>query len=166
MEIYSIGFTQTTAEHFFGRLKRSGIRRLLDVRRNASSQLAGFAKDRDLPYFLRELAGAEYVHEPLLTPTEEILEEYKRRRSMAWEEYEARFLALLREREVEVRLDRGSFSTPTALLCSEATPEHCHRRLALEYLSEQWGGRCVKCPKAYTAGAIWDDRPPGGRCSP
>jgi uncharacterized protein (DUF488 family) len=140
MEIYSIGFTQTTAESFFGRLKGSGVRRLLDVRLNASSQLAGFAKDRDLPYFLLELVGAEYAHEQLLTPTEEILKAYKRQGAMPWAEYEERFNALLRERQVERRLDRGSFLTPTALLCSEATPEHCHRRLALEYLARHWDG--------------------------
>ncbi len=140
MEIYSIGFTQTTAENFFGRLRRSGVQRLLDVRRNTSSQLAGFAKDRDLPYFLRELLGAEYAHEPLLTPTDEILKAYKRQGAMPWAEYEERFLALLRERQVERRLDPGSFLTPTALLCSEATPELCHRRLVLEYLAAHWDG--------------------------
>lgn len=140
MEIYSIGFTKTTAESFFGRLKSNGVRRLLDVRRNTSSQLAGFAKDRDLPYFLRELIGAEYAHEPLLAPTDEILRDYKRRGSMPWEEYEERFVALLRQREVERRLDPSMFLTPTALLCSEATPEHCHRRLVLEYLTEHWDG--------------------------
>jgi uncharacterized protein (DUF488 family) len=140
MEIYSIGFTKTTAESFFTRLSANGVRRLLDVRRNPSSQLSGFAKDRDLPYFLRELVGAEYRHEPLLTPTDEILAAYKRRGEMPWRDYEERFVALLREREVERRLDRDAFLTPTALLCSEATPEHCHRRLALEYLSDHWGG--------------------------
>jgi uncharacterized protein (DUF488 family) len=143
MEIYSIGFTQTTAESFFGRLKQNGVRRLLDVRLNRSSQLAGFAKDRDLPYFLRELAGVDYAHEPLLTPTDEILKAYKRAGAISWEEYERRFLALLRERQIERRLDRDAFTTPTALLCSEATPEHCHRRLALEYLTEHWDGLVI-----------------------
>ena len=138
MEIYSIGFTKTTAESFFGRLKASGVRRLLDVRRNTSSQLAGFAKDRDLPYFLRELIGAEYAHEPLLAPTDELLGAYKRQGAMSWTDYEARFIALLRERHVEQRLEPEAFLTPTVLLCSEATPEHCHRRLALEYLAKHW----------------------------
>lgn len=140
MEIYSIGFTKTTAENFFGRLEGSGIARLLDVRRNPSSQLSGFAKDRDLPWFLRSLIGADYRHEPLLAPTDEILKAYKRRGAMPWDEYERRFLALMREREIEHRLQREAFLTPTALLCSEATPEHCHRRLVLEYLAEAWGG--------------------------
>lgn len=140
MEIYSIGFTKTTAENFFLRLSNSGVQRLLDVRRNTSSQLAGFAKDRDLPYFLRELVGADYFHEPLLAPTDEILKAYKRQGAMPWAEYEERFITLLRERQVERRLDPNMFLTPTALLCSEATPEHCHRRLALEYLAGHWNG--------------------------
>ena len=43
MEIYSIGFTKKSAGEFFGALKTAGIERLLDVRLNNTSQLAGFA---------------------------------------------------------------------------------------------------------------------------
>lgn len=138
MEIYSIGFTKTTAESFFSRLSRSAVRRVLDVRRNPSSQLSGFAKARDLPYFLKELVGADYEYEPLLAPTDEILNAYKRRSEMPWQEYERQFLDLMREREVERQLDPAAFHTRTALLCSEATAEHCHRRLVLEYLAAHW----------------------------
>jgi uncharacterized protein (DUF488 family) len=140
VEIFSIGFTKTTAAHFFGRLREHDVRQLMDVRLHPGSQLAGFAKDRDLPYFLRELIDADYVHEPLLTPTEDILKAFKRDDAMSWEEYERRFLALMRERRVEQQLDRVTFAVPTALLCSEATAEHCHRRLALEYLRKHWDG--------------------------
>ncbi len=138
MEIYTIGFTQTTAEHFFGRLRDAGIRRLLDVRLNNSSQLAGFAKARDLPFFLNALLGASYVHEPLLAPDQAILTEYKKNGG-SWDAYEARFLKLMEDRSVAERLDRKSFAAPTVLLCSEATAEHCHRRLVCEYLAEHWG---------------------------
>lgn len=137
MEIYSIGFTQTTAEHFFGRLKKAGVRRLLDVRLNNSSQLAGFAKARDLSYFLDSLIGADYRHEPLLAPTKDLLDAYKKE-GMSWDEYERRFVALLKDREVERRLNWDDFFVPTVLLCSEATAEHCHRRLVCEYLTEYW----------------------------
>jgi uncharacterized protein (DUF488 family) len=137
MEIYSIGFTQTTAEHFFGRLKAAGVRRLLDVRLNNSSQLAGFAKARDLPYFLRELVGAEYEHEPLLAPTQELLTAYKKR-GASWADYERDFLALMAERRIETVLRQKDFEPGTALLCSEATAEQCHRRLVCEYLAEYW----------------------------
>lgn len=140
MEIFTIGFTRTTAEDFFGRLKANRIERLLDVRLNNRSQLAGFAKRDDLAYFLRELIGARYEHAPLLAPSEEILDEFKKKKKMSWEEYETRFLALLREREVEVSLTPEDFDERTVLLCSEATAEHCHRRLVAEYLGRHWGG--------------------------
>lgn len=139
MEIFTIGFTKTTAEDFFGRLKGNHIERLLDVRLNNRSQLAGFAKEKDLAYFLRELVGAAYEHAPLLAPSQEILDAFKKRGAMPWEEYEARFLALMRERKIESEVDRGGFEKRTVLLCSEATPENCHRRLVAEYLAEHWG---------------------------
>ena len=137
MEIYTIGFTQTTAEHFFGRLKSAGVRRLLDVRLNNSSQLAGFAKAQDLPFFLQELVGATYEHEPLLAPTQELLDEYKKRKG-DWESYERGFLELMAERQIDRALSPTEFELPSALLCSEATAEHCHRRLVCEYLANHW----------------------------
>lgn len=137
MEIYTIGFTETTAESFFGRLKDAGVGRLLDVRLKNSSQLAGFAKAKDLPYFLRELVGASYEHEPLLAPTQDILDAYKKQDG-SWEDYEREFVGLLEQRRVEAALDPAGFDTPTALLCSEASAEHCHRRLVCEYLAERW----------------------------
>jgi uncharacterized protein (DUF488 family) len=137
VEIYTIGFTQTSAADFFGRLRSAGIRRLIDVRLNNSSQLAAFAKRDDLSYFLRELCGAEYVHEPLLAPTQEMLDAYKKQRG-DWSEYERRYMDLLNERRVETQLGREMFTGPTVLLCSEAQAIHCHRRLAIEYLQEFW----------------------------
>ncbi len=138
MEIFTIGFTQTTAEDFFSRLKAHRIERLLDVRLNNRSQLAGFAKRDDLAYFLRELVDADYEHAPSLAPSQEILDAYKKQKSISWPEYEERFLALMRDRRVESELDPAEFEARTVLLCSEATPEHCHRRLVVEYLSIHW----------------------------
>ena len=139
MEIFTIGFTQTPAAEFFGKLKAAGVRRLLDVRLNNTSQLAAYAKRDDLKFFLRAIVDAEYEHEPLLAPTQEMLDEYKKRKGN-WDDYEVRFLELMAQRQIERELDRESFqSTPTALLCSERTAEHCHRRLVLEYLQDKWG---------------------------
>jgi uncharacterized protein (DUF488 family) len=138
VDIYSIGFTKTTAEGFFTRLIDNRVVRVLDVRLNTRSQLAGFAKGRDLAYFLPAIAGIAYEHEPLLCPSADILEKYKRRGEMPWDEYEGRFMALMTERRVAERLDRVSFKRRTALLCSEATPEHCHRRLVIAHLAEHW----------------------------
>ena len=138
MEVYTIGFTQRSAAAFFGALRVAGVRRLLDVRLNNTSQLAGFAKRDDLEFFLSELCGAEYVHEPLLAPTQELLDGYRKARG-SWDEYAERFLALLKERRVEQVLDRSVLAGPTVLLCSEPTADRCHRRLVLEYLAAAWG---------------------------
>ena len=138
MEIYTIGFTKKSAEQFFGALRQAGIRRLLDVRLNNVSQLAGFSKRDDLAYFLRELCQVEYRHEPLLAPTQELLDEYRKTGS-GWDRYEIGFLRLMSDRSVEERISPDLFSEPTALLCSEPTAQRCHRRLVIEYLNDRWG---------------------------
>ena len=65
VNVYTIGFTQTTAEGFFNRLIKAKIQRVIDVRLNNTSQLSGFAKVKDLTFFLRQLAEIDYLHEPL-----------------------------------------------------------------------------------------------------
>lgn len=137
MEIYSIGFTKKSAAEFFGALKAQGIRRLLDVRLNNTSQLAGFAKQADLAFFLKEICGARYDHEPLLAPTQEMLDEYRKLKG-GWQLYEQRFLELMGQRRIESVLQASDFDDRTVLLCSEATAEQCHRRLVLEYLAAHW----------------------------
>ncbi|MBP7799912.1 MAG: DUF488 domain-containing protein [Thermoanaerobaculaceae bacterium] len=138
MEIYTIGFTQTSAERFFERLRNAGVRRLIDVRLNNVSQLAGFAKRDDLAFFLRELCGADYRHEPLLAPTQEMLDNLKKRGG-SWADYERVFLGLMRERRVELTVNRKLLKVRSVFLCSEARPDQCHRRLAAEYLASHWG---------------------------
>ncbi len=136
--LYTIGFTKSSAEHFFGRLQKAGIRRLVDIRLNNTGQLAGFTRRDDLAFFLRAIQDAEYVHEPLLAPTPELLKAIQGKQ-IGWDEYAARYTALIRERDVARALDRATFDGPTVLLCSEATAEQCHRRLATEHLSAAWG---------------------------
>ena len=142
IQIQTIGFTRKTAGQFFGILRGSGARRILDVRLNNRSQLAGFAKRDDLSWFLGELCGMEYVHLPLLAPEPEMLDDYKKRGG-AWENYERKFLGLLRARRVERELSRELLDG-ACLLCSEHEPHFCHRRLAAEYLSECWGEVSVR----------------------
>jgi uncharacterized protein (DUF488 family) len=137
MEIYTIGFTQTTAERFFTRLADARVERLLDVRLNNTSQLAGFAKAQDLPYFARSILGAAYEHQPLLAPTQDILDAYKKRKG-AWDAYETAFVALMEHRRIHEVLSATDFERRTALLCSEAGPEHCHRRLVVDFLAKRW----------------------------
>jgi uncharacterized protein (DUF488 family) len=139
VELYTIGFTKKSASDFFGALRSAGVRRLVDARLSNSSQLAGFTKQADLPFFLRELCNAEYVHEPLLAPTSELRDTYLKRKG-SWEDYERGFRALIAGRAIEQRLTPDLFSGPTVLLCAEPTAERCHRRLVAEYLREKWGG--------------------------
>lgn len=138
MNIYTIGFTKKSAERFFGLLRDSGARSLLDVRLNNVSQLAGFAKRDDLAYFLREIAGMSYRHEPELAPTQDLLDEYKKRGGQ-WDVYRESFLALMSDRRIEASFSRELFED-SVLLCSEDKPHNCHRRLVAEYLSDHWGG--------------------------
>lgn len=81
MKIFTIGFTKKSAEAFFESLKRAGVKRLLDVRLNNVSQLAGFTKKDDLRYFTKAICNIEYAHLPVLAPTAEILDPYKNKRT-------------------------------------------------------------------------------------
>jgi uncharacterized protein (DUF488 family) len=141
MKLFTIGFTQTTAAHFFGRLKRVGVKKLVDVRLNNASQLAGFAKVGDLGYFAQAICGIETEHMPVLAPTPVMLEAYRAAKAAkskdAWRNYTKKFRRLIAQRKIEA-LDPTHLDG-ACLLCSEALPHHCHRRLVAEYLREKWG---------------------------
>jgi uncharacterized protein (DUF488 family) len=134
MKLFSIGFTRTSAEGFFCRLIRANVRKLVDVRLNNVSQLSGFAKADDLRFIADRIGGMAYEHLPILAPTKAMLQDY--RGSHAWPTYKARFLALLAQRQIETT-DRSALDR-ACLVCSEAEPERCHRRLVAEYLQDQW----------------------------
>ena len=137
MKLSTIGFTKKSARRFFDLLRQSGTKRIVDVRLNNGSQLAGFAKKADLEYFLDALCGMEYVHLPTLAPTKEMLDDYKKRRG-DWKTYEDRFIALMHERRIEETIPQEVIADG-CLLCSEDKPHHCHRRLVAEYLKQHWG---------------------------
>jgi uncharacterized protein (DUF488 family) len=137
MNVLTIGFTKKSAERFFSLLRRSGVKRVVDVRLNNVSQLAGFAKKDDLAYFTREICGADYLHVPALAPTQAMLDAYKKEKG-DWEAYETRFLELMKSRRIEETVPREIIDDG-CLLCSEDKPHHCHRRLVAEYLKSQWG---------------------------
>jgi len=135
MKLFTIGFTKTTAKEFFERLKNSGTKKIIDVRLNNRSQLSGFAKKEDLAFFSHSICGIGYTHCTSLAPTTELLKEYRNRRS-TWQEYRCKYIDLMRKRRIE-ELDRSIFSD-ACLLCSEAKPHRCHRRLVAEYLKQKW----------------------------
>lgn len=137
IHLSTIGFTKKTAKEFFELLKTAKVKRIIDTRLNNVSQLAGFAKRNDLQYFLKEITGIDYVHLLELAPTKEILDDYKKKKG-EWSTYEQKFKKLITEREIEKKLDPDLFQD-SCLLCSEAKPHYCHRRLVAEYLKDHWG---------------------------
>ena len=143
--IYTIGFTKSTAEHFFERLRTHGVEVVLDVRLKTNSQLAGFAKTPDIEYFVRRLIGAEYIHDEALAPSEEILSAY-RKKEIDWAEYTERFEALMAERCIDrhILLNYSDMNERTyCLLCSEESAECCHRSLAAQRMAKWFGAEVV-----------------------
>jgi uncharacterized protein (DUF488 family) len=141
IQTFTIGFTKKSAKTFFTKLRDAGVARVIDVRLNNSSQLAGFAKRDDLEFFLKGLYGIEYKHIPELAPTADILDKYKKHNG-DWSVYEQEFLELMDKRAVQSTVPRELIQLG-CLLCSEHLPTHCHRRLALEYLKKHWGAIAV-----------------------
>jgi uncharacterized protein (DUF488 family) len=142
MDLFTIGFTKKPARKFFDLLRDAGTKRLIDVRLNNVSQLAGFAKRDDLAFFVEAICDMEYVHLPELAPTQQMLDAYKKTGG-SWATYESQFVDLMRERRIEEAIPRELLEN-SCLLCSEDAHHHCHRRLVAEYLNEHWGGICVQ----------------------
>ncbi len=136
MVLCTIGFTKKSAATFFETLKKHEIDLLIDIRLNNSSQLAGFSKGDDLKYFLQEICRCEYVHDMVFTPAKEIFDGFQSK-NICWNEFETRYKELLKERSATSHFvsDYSKYKA-VCLLCSEATPDHCHRRLLAELLKE------------------------------
>ena len=143
MIIYTIGFTKKSAEEFFEKISQNNIEVLIDTRLNNQSQLAGFSKGRDLPYFLKKISNCNYSYQKDYAPTKDILDVYKIGK-IDWKEYDEKYLMLIRERNV-VKHFSNNFSeySNILLLCSEHTAECCHRRLLAEEISKDLGYRIV-----------------------
>jgi uncharacterized protein (DUF488 family) len=136
VKLFTIGFTKKSAQIFFMKLIDAGVKKLVDVRLNNVSQLAGFAKKEDLRYFVAVICKIEYQHLSQLAPTQDILDEY-RKSKRGWPVYEEKFLNLMAGRQIE-NIGRDELEG-ACLLCSEDKPHHCHRRLVAEYLQDKWG---------------------------
>ncbi|QPJ64731.1 MAG: DUF488 domain-containing protein [Candidatus Nitrohelix vancouverensis] len=135
IKLFSIGFTKSSAEFFFERLQKNGVRKVIDVRFNNVSQLSGFAKKNDLEYFLQALAGIDYEHLECLAPSKELFESYRKDR-IDWPEYKKKYLALMKERKAAKTLSADSLDG-ACFLCSGVKPDHCHRSLIADFLQKE-----------------------------
>ena len=135
-KIFTIGFTRKTAEEFFTTLEDNGVTKIIDVRLNNTSQILGFSKYPDIEYFLRNLSGIGYIHDLEFAPSERLLDAYKKR-YITWEDYEEAFAALMACRDIDNYIaDNYSKEENICLLCTEVSPENCHRRLVAEKIRE------------------------------
>jgi uncharacterized protein (DUF488 family) len=137
IKLFTIGFTKKNAQQFFTLLQQGGVRKVLDTRLNNVSQLAGFTKRDDLSFFLQKVAGISYEHAEQLAPTDLMLKSYKKG-EISWDDYASDYQALIQKRQVESQFSPDDLDG-ICLLCSEATPHHCHRRLAAEFFQQQLG---------------------------
>lgn len=142
IRLFTIGFTKKPAETFFSLLQNAGVRLMVDVRLNNNSQLAGYSKRDDLANFLRTILQCDYEHRPLWAPTSETLAAY-RKGEISWDAYEQDFNALLAQRGIENHIESQNLDA-ACLLCSEAEPVQCHRRLVAEYLQARLSNMVVQ----------------------
>ena len=130
--IFTIGFTKKTAEEFFTLLEENSVSEVVDVRRHNTSQLAGFTKPKDLRFFLNRICNISYRHDKNLSPNLKLLRAY-RKNEIDWLEYEIQFLTLMEElNSTDYILKNFSDADRICFLCSEPTPETCHRRIVAE----------------------------------
>lgn len=136
MKIYTIGFTKKSAEEFFELIKNNDIQSLIDVRLNNKSQLAGFAKGKDLDYFLREICDVRYFYEEQFAPTKDLLDRWHKS-TVSWGDYTKEYIDTLKSRKAERIFEvRYKDTGNVCFLCTEPTTENCHRRLLAEYLQQ------------------------------
>ncbi|MEA2047158.1 MAG: DUF488 domain-containing protein [Campylobacterota bacterium] len=135
MNVFTIGFAQKSAEEFFTLLTDNGVKKLIDIRLNNKSQLAGFANAKHLPYFLK-LHNIGYEYKPELAPSKELLNGYKDK-SINWEEYIKVYNKILIDRDIIKNISINEWDN-IVLLCSEPIAKQCHRRLMAEYLAKNF----------------------------
>ena len=129
MKVYTIGYEATTMADFLAALRRAGVKRVIDVRALPLSRRPGFSKSI-LAATLKE-AGIDYVHlKALGTPKPGRDAAKKGDVATLTAVYEGQ-LALPEAQAQAARMRALAEEMPSALLCYERDPCHCHRTLLL-----------------------------------
>jgi uncharacterized protein (DUF488 family) len=132
MEIFTIGTSGRTAESFFETLEQAEVTSILDTRRHANSQLAGFAKADTLRFLSKRILRVPYFWLDALAPEERLLKEFKDA-SISWDEYELRYNRNLSSTDTSL-FDFKYWGERPVVLCSEYSAEFCHRKSAADFL--------------------------------
>lgn len=130
MRIFTIGYEATTVGDFIAALKAAGVERVIDVRALPLSRRPGFSKSA-----LRaalEHAGIEYVHLKALGTPAEGRAAARAGRHADLERIYAGQLELPEAIAQSAQMLALSEEKPSALLCMEREPAHCHRALLLK----------------------------------
>ena len=130
MRIFTIGYEGTTMDEFLAALKAAGVERLIDVRALPLSRRPGFSKS-PLRAALEE-AGIEYVHLKALGTPAEGRSAARAGRHADLERIYAGQLELPEAIVQGAQMIDLAKEKPSALLCFEREPAHCHRTLLLD----------------------------------
>jgi len=141
-KLYTMGFTKKSAEDFFTILGKNNVEKILDIRLNNDSHLSSFARKKHLPFLLERILRCKYDHLPILAPTDKLFQGYKKK-TITWPDYKKRFMDLMDERKPENFITEAQLHN-ACFLCSEPSPEGCHRRLAAEYFAKKISGIRIK----------------------
>lgn len=129
MTIFTIGYEGATVAAFIAALKTAGVERVIDVRALPLSRRPGFSKTI-LANTLRE-AGIEYVHLKALGTPKEGRDAAKKGDVMTLERVYDSQLQLPEAQAQAAQMRALAAEKPSALLCFERDPCHCHRTLLL-----------------------------------
>jgi len=130
MKIFTIGYEATTMAEFLAALTRAGVQRVIDVRALPLSRRPGFSKS-SLAASLREV-GIDYFHlKQLGTPKRGRDAAKKGDVATLREVYDVQ-LGLPEAQAQVAQMHALAAEKPSALLCYERDPCHCHRTLLLE----------------------------------
>jgi uncharacterized protein (DUF488 family) len=130
VRIFTIGYEGTTVPEFIAALRKTGVERVIDVRALPLSRRPGFSKT-PLRGALAE-AGIEYVHLKALGTPAEGRAAARAGRHADLERIYAGQLELPEAMAQSAQMLELVREKPSALLCMEREPAHCHRTLLID----------------------------------
>lgn len=105
---------------------------MIDIR--LKPQGGGFARKKDLPYFLSAIGNIVYQYVPECAPTPELFNGIKSD-MITFTQFRKEYLKLIKVRDMPALFSKKNLSN-ACFLCYEADPDYCHRKILAEYLDD------------------------------